>query len=70
MQGQGFRLIPALLVAAGLTLAAPSAARAECATDFVACLTELGGYATSDSLHEMECWGDYLSCIARLIALA
>lgn len=68
MKGLGFRrIVSAAIAAAVLVVSLPATARANCATDYVVCLTDLGGHATSDSLHELECWGDYIDCIAALI---
>lgn len=63
------RILSATALTAAL-LAAPVPARAgSCATDYVVCLTDIGGYISSDALHELECWGDYIDCIATLIML-
>lgn len=59
-------LFLALTTLAPLSAPAPLAAR-DCGADYVRCLWELGALGTSDQLHETECYGDYVACVARLL---
>lgn len=62
---------PVLLMSLGLVLlATPDAAiAADCGGDYVECLDRTGAAGSSDQLHEMECYGDYWSCVSRQIKL-
>lgn len=63
-----FRFLAALVVLSILTLVTPASAGAEdCGAEYAACLAESGALGTSDALHEQECYGDYLDCVASQV---